>query len=266
MPFVQDGRELIALAFREGFALPAFNFCSLEMAKGCVDAATSLKAPIILQTYQADLAFASPKVMVAMVKALAEESGALIMLHLDHGLGLEMTTMCLKAGYSSVMLDGGNLELTELISQTRILAQIAHDTGASLEVSAERFNKGESLPSNPDEALALFEAGADMVACSVGSEHGQASRLDLLRLEKIAGLTKAPLVLHGGSGIAETDLKAATKLGVVKVNIGSASYRALLRVWQQRSVVLNNHRAIYTEAREAVSQEAAHFIGLLTKQ
>jgi fructose-bisphosphate aldolase, class II len=266
MPFVQDGRVLITTAFTSGFALPAFNFCSLEMAKGCVDAASVLNAPIILQTYQADLAFASPKVMVAMVKALAEEANVPIMLHLDHGLGLEMATTCLKAGYSSVMLDGGNLEFAELIRQTRVLAQIAHDLGASLEVSAERFNKGESLPSNPDEALALFEAGADMVACSVGSEHGQASHLDLSRLELIASLTKAPLVLHGGSGIAEADLKAATKLGVVKVNIGSASYRALLRVWQERSGVLNNHRAIYTEAREAVSREATHFIKLLTNR
>ncbi len=263
MPFVQDGRELITRAFRKGFALPAFNFCSLEMARGCVEAASALNAPIILQTYQADLAFASPKVMVAMVKALAEESGVPIMLHLDHGLGLEMAQTCLQAGYSSVMLDGGGLEFAELVRQTKVLAQIAHETGASLEVSAERFNKGESEPSNFEEALALFEAGADMVACSVGSEHGQSSRLDLPRLETIASLTKAPLVLHGGSGIAETDLIAASKLGVVKVNIGSASYRALLKVWQERSSVLNNHRAVYTEAREAVSREAAHFIKLL---
>ncbi|MEY4529812.1 MAG: hypothetical protein RLZZ156_533 [Deinococcota bacterium] len=262
MPFVQDGRELITRAFREGFALPAFNFCSLEMAQGCVDAATALNAPIILQTYQADLAFASPKVMVALVKALAEESGVPIMLHLDHGLGLEMAQTCLQAGYSSVMLDGGNLEFNELVRQTKILAEIAHDMNASLEVSAERFNQGESAPSNPEEALALFEAGADMVACSVGSEHGQTSSLDLTRLETIAVTTKAPLVLHGGSGIAEQHLIAAKKLGVVKVNIGSASYRALLKVWKETSV-LNNHRAVYTQAREAVSLKATHFIKLL---
>jgi fructose-bisphosphate aldolase, class II len=263
MPFIQDGRTLIAQAFRGGFALPAFNFCSLEMAKGCVDAASVLNASIILQTYQADLSFASPKVMVAMVKALAEESNASVMLHLDHGLSVEMAQSCLKAGYSSVMLDGGHLEFSDLLHQTQILAEIAHDLGASLEVSAERFNQGESEPSNPDEALMLFEAGADMVACSVGSEHGQASRLDLQRLEMIAVTTAAPLVLHGGSGIAKEDLIAAKKLGVVKVNIGSASYKALLRVWQEKSG-LNNHRVVYTEAREAVSLEAMRYIKLLT--
>ena len=261
--YVSDGRKLIAHAFEHGYALPAFNFCSLEMAQGCVEAAEELQAPIILQTYQSDLSFGSPRVMVGMVRALAEDASVPILLHLDHGKGLETAVECLRAGYSSVMFDGGEMAFEEVVKTTREVATIAHAAGASLEVSAERFNKGESQATDPSEAFRLKQAGADMVACSVGSEHGQASRLDMEHLKAIAQTLKAPLVLHGGSGIHPDDLQASPKLGVVKVNVGSASYRALLGVWRERSAELPSHRAVYTEARQAVREQAKKYIQLL---
>ena len=261
--YVRDGRKLIAHAFQHGYALPAFNFCSLEMAKGCVEAAEELRAPIILQTYQNDLSFGSPRVMMGMVQALAEDANVPIVLHLDHGKGLETVVDCLRAGYSSVMFDGGEMAFEEVLQTTRAVATIAHAARASLEVSAESFNRGESKTTNPEEALRLKEAGADMIACSVGSEHGQESRLDMACLIEIAKAVQGPLVLHGGSGIHPDDLQAAPKLGVVKVNVGSASYQALLSVWRERSTVLPSHRAVYTEARQVVKEKAKKYIQLL---
>jgi fructose-bisphosphate aldolase, class II len=260
MPFVKDGRQLIRHAYKHSFALPAFNICSLEMAQGCVAAAEALNAPIILQTYQADLSFGAPSVMVGMVKAIAEAARVPVMLHLDHGLNAETVQQCLKAGYSSVMLDGGNLDFTALLESTRQLAHTVHQHRACLEVAAENFNHGQSSITNPLEAQQLLQAGADMVAVSVGSEHGQSSSLDLARLEQIATLLKAPLVLHGGSGIAPADVQAALGLGVVKINIGSALYRALLGVWES---VGSNHRAVYQNATQAVFEVAKHYIKLL---
>ncbi len=263
MPFVQDGRQMIEHAFKNGYALPAFNFCSLEMVKGCIEAAEELRAPIIVQTYQSDLSFASPKVMAGMVRALAEEASVPIMLHLDHGIGLETAVACLRAGYSSVMFDGGEMDFETVVLFTKQLAEIAHASGASLEVSAEQFNKGESTPTDPTQALRVRNAGADMVACSVGSEHGQSSRLDMQRLKNIASTVQAPLVLHGGSGIHADDLRASPSLGVVKVNVGSASYRAIMQVWRERAPELQSHRAVYTEARNAVREKAKEYIKVL---
>lgn len=261
--YVSDGRKLIAHAFQHGYALPAFNFCSLEMAKGCVEAAEELQAPIILQTYQSDLSFGSPRVMVGMVRALAEDASVPVMLHLDHGKGLETAVECLRAGYSSVMFDGGALAFEDVVKTTRLVGAIAHAAGASLEVSAESFNKGESEATNPEEAVQLKEAGADMVACSVGSEHGRESRVDMERLAAIDQAVQGPLVLHGGSGIHPADLSAVPKLGVVKVNVGSASYRAVLGVWREHSAELPSHRTVYSEAREAVREQAKKYIRLL---
>jgi fructose-bisphosphate aldolase, class II len=260
MPFIKDGRQLIRFAYKHGFALPAFNICSLEMAQGCVAAAQALNAPIILQTYQADLRFGAPSVMVAMVKAIAEAASVPVMLHLDHGVNTNTVQECLNAGYSSVMLDGGSLDFAALLETTRLLAQTAHQHHASFEVSAENFNHGQSSATDPLEAQQLLQAGADMVAVSVGSEHGQSSSLDLGRLEQIATLLQAPLVLHGGSGIAPADVQAALGLGVVKINIGSALYRALLGVWESGGT---SHRAVYQNATQAVCEVAKHYIQLL---
>ncbi|RIH85684.1 Fructose-bisphosphate aldolase [Calidithermus terrae] len=263
MPYVSDGRKLIEHAFRHGYALPAFNFCSLEMAKACVEAAEELQAPVILQTYPADLSSGSPRVMAAMVRALAEEARVPVMLHLDHGGGLGAVVECLRAGYSSVMLDGGGMALAQVLEATRRAAEVVHAAGAALEVAAERFNPGEAGATDPEAAARVREAGADLVACAVGSEHGRQSRLDLRRLEAVAGAVRGPLVLHGGSGVEPADLARAVGLGVAKVNVGSASYRALLRVWRERAGELSTHRAVYAEARAAVGEQARSYIALL---
>jgi ketose-bisphosphate aldolase len=265
--YVSDARALFAAAYQGGYALPAFNVCSLEMAKGCLEAAESLGAPVLLQTYPSDVAQASPHVFVQMVRALADELSVPVALHLDHGRDPQQVAACLRAGYSSVMFDGQGLEFESLLAQTRELAGLAHAAGASLEVSAESFgvpgaDDNRLEQTDPSQARALHDAGADLVACAVGSEHGHASSLDLALLERIHRRVGGPLVLHGGSGIPLPDLQAALRLGVVKVNVGSALYRATRRTWQN-SGALPNHRAVYASVREAVRQAAWPFLQTL---
>ena len=267
MTYVSDARPLFAAAYRGGYALPAFNVCSLEMAKGCLEAAESLGAPVVLQTYPSDIEQASPHVLVQLVRALADEVGVPVALHLDHGRDLEQVAACLRAGYSSVMYDGQGLDFGALLARTRELADLAHAAGASLEVSAESFgvpgaNDNTLEQTDPAQARALRDAGADLVACAVGSEHGHASVLDLALLERISQAVAGPLVLHGGSGIPATDLKAALRLGVVKVNVGSALYRVARQTWQS-SEKLPNHRAVYAAVRKAVRQAAWPFLETL---
>ena len=199
MPYVGDGRALIAHAYRERYTLPAFNVCSAEMVRACLEAAEALEAPLLLQTYPLDLEQIAPAQMVALVRSHAEGSRVPIALHLDHGPGVEAALACLRAGFSSAMLDGADLPLDELVAASRALADVAHAQGAALEVAAESFNAGASILTVPVEAARLRrEGGADMIAVSVGSEHGRASRLDLPLLERIAGAVEGPLVLHGG--------------------------------------------------------------------
>ena len=268
MTFHADARPLLRAAYENHSALPAFNFCSLEMAKGCVQAAEDANRPIILQTYPADIDQASPHVFAQLVKALADEVDVPVALHLDHGRDISQVIACLRAGYSSVMFDGQGLPFAEILTQTARLAEIAHACGAALEVSAEGFglpgvsdNRLETT--DPLEAAQLRAAGADMVACAVGSEHGHASQLDLTLLSEIAAQVRGPLVLHGGSGIPATDLAAALRLGVVKVNVGSALYKRVRQGWAD-SAGLPTHRAGYAHLRSGVREVAAEYIQRLT--
>lgn len=224
MPLIRDARALYARAHEERFAIPAFNVCNLEMAQGVLEAAEGEHAPVILQTYPGDIAHGGAG-LAPMLRALGEEANVPVILHLDHGQGLEMIVDRLRSGYSSVMFDGGELPLEENISRTRQIAEIAHAFGASVEGELGLFggDHGSVEYTDPDEAKHFAaESGADILAVSVGSEHHQKSRLDLARLEEIAGHANRPLVLHGGSGIHPDDVREAVALGVAKINIGHA--------------------------------------------
>lgn len=251
MGFVEDGHTLIGSAFEDRFALPAFNACSAEMVRACIEAAEEMRAPIIVQTYPGDIDQVPAPVMATLVRAFAERVSVPVLLHLDHGRGFAMAMTCLRAGYGSVMFDGAGLPLTEVVRETQRIADVAHAMGAAVEVATESFNHGSAKTTAPEDAEHLFEAGADMVAVSVGSEHGRESSLDLQALRAIAERVRRPLVLHGGSGIPEADLAAARELGVVKVNIGSALYRSLRAVWAG-SADAAGHREVYERSRNAV--------------
>jgi ketose-bisphosphate aldolase len=251
MPFVKDGRILIAKAFAEQYAMPSFNICSLEMAKACIEAAEKERAPIMIQTGPTDLNHGSPFVMASMVKALAEEADVPIMLHLDHGDSEARVAQCIRAGYSSVMFDGEEYSLEENVARTKSLAQIVHAAGAALEAAAGSFGAGEGGGedvhlTDPEVAEALVTDGeADMVACSVGSMHGQSSHIDLKRLRSIAKAINKPIVFHGGTGIPKEDMAKAVKLGVVKLNIGAALIRASLKSFNTATPKTKWHYEIY---------------------
>lgn len=251
MPFVPDGRELIRQTYETGRTMAAFNVCSAEMVRACLEAAEAENTPVILQTYPADLEQVAPKQMAALVRSFAEDARVPVMLHLDHGPTLDLAYACLRAGFSSVMFDGAGLPLDEVLSLSARLAEVAHAQGAAVEVAADSFS-GSGALTRPEDALRLRGgSGADMIAVAVGSEHGSSSRLDLTLLADIAAQVQAPLVLHGGSGVSAPDLLAAGRAGVVKVNIGSALYRALRGSWLA-SGTAKNHREGYANTRAAL--------------
>jgi fructose-bisphosphate aldolase class II len=146
---------------------------------------------------------------------------------------------------------------------------VAHAAGASLEAAAGSFGGGETASdavqlTEPDLAARLLQEGqADMVACSVGSLHGQSSKLDLNRLKAVSAAARGPLVLHGGTGIPADDIAEARKLGVVKINIGFGLLRSLLRVWRDSAGKAEMHYPVYREAREAVLELAREKIRVM---
>ena len=255
MPYLEDARPLFRRAFDEGWIVPAFNVCSAEMIFAVARAAEALRAPIVIQTYPADLAlFPAPHVH-ALVRSVAEEASVPIALHLDHGVDEAMGRTCLAAGFGSVMLDGAEDDLDQLVERVRTFAPEVHAANAALEVAADGFSVAFEEATDPEAAWRLAEAGADLVAVAVGSRHGSASHLDREALRALAERVAGPLVLHGGSGVPADDLAFARSCGVAKLNVGSASYRALLQTWREAEDA-TSHRAVYARANEAVGAAA----------
>jgi ketose-bisphosphate aldolase len=265
---VSQPRAYLRYAYERRFAMPAFNVCNLEMARAVIEAATLERAPVIVQTYPGDLAhgeFNGASALPAIIKHLATQTDVPVFLHLDHGLGLAYNLRYLREGYSSVMYDGHTLPLAEALAETAAIARVAHALDAALEGELGTFGAGQGSHelTNPAEVRRMFDEGqVDMLAVSVGSEHGQASRLDLALLRAIADQAGAPLVLHGGSGIHEEDVRAAIALGVVKINIGAALARAWNHGSSEALAANESHYGVLRQAMERVCEVARHRLRL----
>jgi fructose-bisphosphate aldolase class II len=224
--FVTKPRFFLKYVFENRFAVPSFNVSNLEMARAVVEAALLEDAPVMIQTDFINFNYGGMDELYALVRSLAEPAPVPVLLHQDHPGQDRNIFRSLRRGYYSVMYDGGHLPLPENVRETARFAEIVHSAGANLEseigLFGGEYQGGEPVRCGAAEAVEIAKSGADSLAVSVGSEHGQHSRLDLQLLGDIAEKTGIPLVLHGGSGIHPEDAAAATKLNVYKINIGAA--------------------------------------------
>ncbi len=232
--FVTKPRAFFDYALKSHFSVPSFNVCNLETARGVVLAAEAEDAPVMLQSYFGDLYYGGLSVFPQMLRNLAEQARVPVLVHQDHPDKDDLILQTLRAGYYSVMYDGGTLPLEKNIAGAARIVKIAHPIGAVVEAELGLFGGGEGhgddieLASVEGSKRLVEETGIDTLAPAVGSVHGGDSRLDLKLLESIAKSVNVPLVLHGGSGIHPDDLKAARQMNVVKVNVGADLFRAVM--------------------------------------
>lgn len=270
--YVTKPRLFFDYALRNQFAFPSFNVCNLEIARGVIAAAEAENAPVMLQTYFGDLYHGGFNVLPQLLRILAEQSTVPVLVHQDHPDSDQMILRTLRSGYCSVMYDGGHLPLNENVKGAAYITEIAHAMGAAVEAELGQFggeNQGGRVEkASPEEAKILVEeSGIDTLAVSVGSVHGQSSRLDLPLLEEIAQVTPAPLVLHGGSGIHPGDLREAIRMNVVKVNIGADIVRAWMKGLNEGALLENGdippHQVMMQHAATKVSEVARAKLSLM---
>jgi fructose-bisphosphate aldolase class II len=263
--YVTKPRLFFDYALRNRFAFPSFNVCNLEIARGVIVAAEEENAPVMLQTYFGDLHYGGFNVLPQLLRILAEQASVPVLIHQDHPDNDRMILRTLRRDYYSVMYDGGHLPLEKNIKGATYFAEIAHAMGAAVEAELGQFggeNQGGRVEkTSPKETKRMVEeSGIDTLAVSVGSVHGQASRLDLRLLEEIANVTPCPLVLHGGSGIHPDDLRESIKMNVVKVNIGADVVRAWMTGCQEGALLDSGdeppHQVMMQHASKKVSQVA----------
>lgn len=126
-------KEMLLKAQREGYAVGAFNAENMEMVQAVIEAAEEMKAPVIIQTTPGTLNYADPEMFYGMCAAAAQKASVPVALHLDHGNSFEMAARALKAGYTSVMIDGSKEEFEANVTLSRRVAEMAHAMGIPVE-------------------------------------------------------------------------------------------------------------------------------------
>ena len=222
-------QEIIAMAEEGNFCVPAFNIYNLETMMGILDAAEELKAPVIMQLYprliNEEVGFyLSPAALAAAHKAKVP-----VCLHLDHAAAKEEVYKCLRWGYTGIMQDGSSLTYEENVALTRSTVEMCATIGVGVEgeIGHVGFAYEETMGdfTDPAEAKDFVEkTGVCCLAVLVGNAHGhykKEPKLDIQRIKDIREACGVPLVLHGGSGIPDDQVKAAIANGMRKMNIGT---------------------------------------------
>jgi len=224
----------VGKAFRGGYAVPAFCAWNAEVMEVILRTAARLRSPVILMQGPGEFPLLPPAVMAAVARAVAERFEVPAVLHLDHGDSLSMVRDCVASGYTSVMLDYSARSFEENVGALKEVAGIAHPLGISVEGEIGRVGKADEATSEGSAASALTDpreaaeyerrTGVDLLAVSIGNKHGfykGEPHLDFGLLAELHAAVKVPLVMHGGTGIPEKDIRRSIGLGISKVNVAS---------------------------------------------
>ena len=220
---------------REGhYAVGQFNINNLEWTKSILLTAQELQSPVILGVSEgAGKYMCGYKTVVGMVNGMLEELGITVpvALHLDHG-SFEGAKACIRAGFSSIMFDGSHYPIEDNIRMTTELVNTYNVLGLSLEAEVGAIGgeedgvigKGECA--DPAECKMIADLGVTMLAAGIGNIHGvYPANWEGLSFETLAAVKEAvgdmPLVLHGGTGIPDDQVKKAISLGVAKINVNT---------------------------------------------
>ncbi len=235
-----NGKDLLNHAIENNYAIPAFGFVNLEGAIAAIEAAEEANSPIILQTTQGGVDYASHEALAAIAISLAKKAKVPIALHMDHGREIDYITNSINLGYTSLMIDGSNLTLEENIEITNKV--ISLDKGIGISIEAELGTIGgkeddieeEADYTNVDEAIDFIQrtnGGVDMFAIACGTSHGfytKEPNLNMKLIKEIYDKTNTPIVLHGGTGVPLDQITESINYGVAKANFDSELKQAII--------------------------------------
>ncbi|GAA4373232.1 class II fructose-bisphosphate aldolase [Paeniglutamicibacter cryotolerans] len=220
----------------DGAAVPALTCYDFTTAQAVVGAAEAAGSPVVLLVAPASAAGVPGLRFITALRTLADAATVPVIVQLDHARDRELIRAAVSAGASAVLADGSHLpEARNAAFVAAVVADVGHLVAVEAELGA--------LPGDEDDATAaessapagmtdparvarfLAASGADLLAVSIGNVHGFYTGDPQLDWKLLAALRTAagdvPLVLHGASGIPETDLARAGTVGIGKVNINT---------------------------------------------
>lgn len=233
MPYV-SGKTMINKAWEENYAIGAFTAHNLETIKAVLLAAEEEKSPIMIQIGQKAINEMGMKPLRAAIDSLIEHHQITvpICVHLDHSRQFEQTMQAARNNFQSLMFDGSALPFEENIRITKAVVEVANALGLGSEGEIGKIggtedditvDEKDAMITTVEEALDFSErTGVDYLAVSIGTAHGvykTTPQLKFERLSEIKEAVKKPIVLHGGSGVPDDQVREAIKRGVAKINV-----------------------------------------------
>lgn len=224
--------EILGKARVGHYAVPAFDCTEDVMIRPILDTCQEMKSPVILMALEHDLKGKGFAYISSIVRGVADHYDIPIALHLDHAMEFGLIKEAIDYGFTSVMYDGSMLPFAENVANTKRVVELAHSHGVAVEAELGHVagneldgsvSAGKEMLTDEKEVQDFVQkTNVDALAVSIGTAHGvyvSMPNLNIPRLKAINGLNTVPLVLHGGSGTPEDQVKDAIINGITKVNI-----------------------------------------------
>lgn len=220
-------KQMFERAYKEGYAIGAFNVNNMEIIQGIMAAGQEERSPLILQVSAGARKYAQQIYIIKLMEAAMALTDLPVVLHLDHGQNFEICKEVIDGGFTSVMIDGSHLPFEENIAETKKVVEYAHSKGVWVEAELGRLagvedevSSEESIYTDPDQAAEFVgKTGCDSLAIAIGTSHGAykfkgEAKLDFARLEKVGKLLPGfPIVLHGASSVPQEFVAMANQYG-----------------------------------------------------
>lgn len=220
----------LGVSSQKTWAVGHFNIHNQEFIRAVVRAAEQERSPAILAVGMMSVKYMGLEPLIRSCQAISRESEVPIAIHLDHARDLDMVRQALDLGINSVMFDGSALGYEENVAKTLAVVKMAHDLGATAEGEIGIVPHGteqvsETDMTDPARAMEFADrTGVDFLAVSLGSVHGMktaGTSLNQELLQKLHYQIRAPLVLHGASGVVDEHIQAAVANGIRKINVNT---------------------------------------------
>ncbi len=223
-------KDILSIAEEKSFAIPAFNSYNMETTIGIIHAAEETKSPVIIQAYSRLFEYGTAFYLAPVILKAAEESKVPVCFHLDHGTGELPVMRALRYGCTGIMFDRSSLPFDENVAQTKRVVELCAHTGVAVEgelghIGTTKEEVTEYVYTEVADAVNFVEkTGVAALAIAVGTAHGRykkAPQVNVARIAEIHKAISAAVVLHGGSGIPDEQVRDAIQAGIRKVNFGT---------------------------------------------
>lgn len=261
--------EILQRAKEGHYGVPALSAVDELTLRACVEAAEEENSPLIVLCgwgHNKDM-----KYFGRMMNDFATKTSVPMAFILDHSATFEDAVSGIHAGFNTIMVDRSQLPYEENVAQVKELVKIAHACGVSVEAELGHVGIGEQYAHDgtnaltvPEEAVKYVEeTGVDCLAVAIGSAHGVYKGTPKLQFELLEELTKrvpVPLVLHGGSGTGDDNLRKACEIGICKVNVANDVFRGAYNKVQQVGMEGNNIYGLISLLGEGAKETCKHFM------